>query len=119
MSSEVKAGGTHYMVFPYSLSGVTLAQWTKVLIKNGERVLDIPIECREYPNGIYTFSFTNDGTDESQWSLVVYETAGTTNLKFGQTWTVRKRTAELNVKQIRSRQDSDGGFFKSSYDKDS
>jgi hypothetical protein len=112
--SEVKALGTHYMIFPYSVSGLTLGYWTTVLLKNGERLTDVAIECRENPTGVYTFSFDNDGDDEAQWSLVVYETSGTTGLKFGQSWTVRKRIVEQNVKQIRSRMDSDGGYFQSS-----
>ena len=115
--SEVKAKGTHYMTFPYSVSGLTRGSWTVNLYKNGERTIDVAVEVVENPDGFYTFSFDNDGTDEATWTLIVYQTSSGT-LKFGESWKVRKRTVELNVKQIRSRQDSEGGFFKSSYDKE-
>ena len=89
----------------------------RYLYKNGERTIDVAVEVVENPDGFYTFSFDNDGTDEATWTLIVYQTSSGT-LKFGESWKVRKRTVELNVKQIRSRQDSEGGFFKSSYDKE-
>lgn len=109
--SEVKALGIHYMTFPYSVQGIPLPSWTRLLYRNGQLVTNIDINLTEQPLGSYTFQFANDGTDESTWSLLVYETAGTTGKKFGETWNVRKRIAEKAINQIRSRLDSDGGYI--------
>ena len=82
------------------------------LYKNGELVLDIPIEVFESPatSGIYTFSFANDGTHESTWTLIIND-SGASDYWYHETWEVRKKITENTVKQLRSRQEGDGGFF--------
>jgi hypothetical protein len=114
---EIAAGETHYMTVPHSSAGVGYASWTKNLFKNGEVVLNTAIDMRESPSGTYTFAFVNDKEDEAQWTLQVWETANTT-IKYSETWRVKKKLIEQGVKQIRSRMDSEGGFFQSSTNQD-
>lgn len=111
--SEVAANDTHYMTFPHSVTGVIRGGFTIKLFKNGALLQDQPVEIKEVSTKIYTASFSNDGTDFSLWTLVISD-PNVANIYYVETWSVRRKTVDLNVKQIRSRQDSDGGFFKKS-----
>ncbi len=110
---EISPNTIAYMTIPHTTAGLLYADWTVYLYKNGQQVLDVPYDIRETPSGVYTFSFKVDSEDESQWSLLAYETADTTQ-KYLEQWRVRRKVAEQNIKQVRSRMDSDGGFFNSS-----
>lgn len=114
---DVAARNTHYMVFPHTRSGVTRASWTMQLFKDGVLTQDIPIDIKEESNFVYVASFDNDGSDYTSWTLVLNDPA-VTDRYYVETWEVRKKTVETTVKQLRSRQDSEGGFFKSSYDRE-
>lgn len=85
------------------------------MFKDGELIRDIPYDVKEVTAFYYTLSFNNDGTDYSTWTIILNDPLDP-DIFYLETWEVRKKTTELNVKQIRSRQDSEGGFFKSSYD---
>lgn len=111
--TAIPVRGTHYMTFPYTTAAVAYGLWVKTLFKNGEVIQDIPIDFHEYPAGIYTFSFENDGDRDALWTLVLHAT-GDTNNWFAETWSTTSKIIEQTVKQIRSRFDSDGGFFQSS-----
>lgn len=110
---EVPTNATHYMSIRHDTAELTREDWTMVLFKNGEEVRDIAIEVVERPERTYTFSFQNDGTHESQWSLLVYETDLDTPT-YAEMWMVKKKIVEQAVRQIQARQDSDGGFFQTS-----
>jgi hypothetical protein len=97
------------MTFPHSLTGRVRSNFTFSLLKNGEQVMDIEIEIRESPSSIYTASFVNDGDDHALWTLVIQDIA-VDDVFYVETWEVRKLVVEDNVKQIRTRLDSDGGF---------
>lgn len=103
----------HYMAVPHRTSGVTRSQWTVLLYKDGELITDTPVDVIENPANNYTFFFQNDGSHESVWNLSVYQTSSP-NLKYTESWIVKKRIVEQNVKYLRSRFDSEGGFFKGS-----
>lgn len=109
---ELAPNDTHYMTIGHKNSAVVLTSWTVKLFKNGDQVAGIPVALRENPSNIYTFSFVNDGTHDSQWSLVVYETASPTN-KYSMTWKVYKKIVEQTVKLVRNQMNSSGGFFNS------
>lgn len=119
---EVAATGKtkfiHYMQFPYTVRELTREDFEMTLLVNGEERKDIPIDVKELPKtnySIYVFSFVNTGLDFSNWTLIV-SNPDDLQKYWVETWEVRKQTTETNVKQIRNRQDSEGGFFKSSYD---
>ncbi len=112
-SVEIKPGGTHHMTFTHSVTGMVRDDFTITLIKNGEINQATPIEVRELAEGIYHASFVNDQEDHAIWTLVI-EDPDTESAVYFETWRVRKLIAEQNVMQIRSRMDSDGGFFKTS-----
>lgn len=114
--SAVTSKGTHYMVFPHTVAGLTRDDFNFTLVKDGEVRQDIHVELREISPNVYVASFVNDGTDYSSWTLIAQDPDVTAYI-YIETWEVRKKIVEQNVKQIRSRQDSDGGFFKSSYEK--
>ncbi len=105
------------MTFPHTLTGRLRSSFVVKILKDGEVVADTAYDITESPAYCYTLTFENDGTDYSTWTCVVSDPL-LTGVYFVETWEVRKKTVELNVKQIRSRQDSEGGFFKSSYDKE-
>lgn len=113
---EISPSKTAYLIVPHTTSGLASSAWTIYLFKDGDRVTDTPVDVRENPTGIYTFSFSVDSTDESQWTLVVYQTSAPST-KYTEQWRVKKKIVETNVKQIRSRMDSDGGYFQASEDK--
>lgn len=108
---EVAAKDFHYMTIPHITAGLTRDQFTIELYKNGDLFKSAPIEVKEEADKRYVLSFKNDGTDYSNWTAVVFETA-VPLLIYTETWEVKKKTVLQNVKQIRSRQDSEGGFFK-------
>ena len=110
---ELAPKQTHYMVVGHKTAAVAPSGWTIYLFKNGERVTDIEVNVVENPEKIYTFSFQNDGTHDSQWQLVVYETASS-GTKYAMAWKVYKKIIEQSVKMMRSRLDSEGGFFSQS-----
>lgn len=110
---EVLARATHYMTFPLETSGYTRADFTVKIFKNGELYDVIAYEITEPSPNIYTLSFANDGTERSIWTAIVYDPDDDDRF-IVETWEVRKNIIEKNVQQIRSRQDSEGGFFKSS-----
>lgn len=111
--SEIEAKGTHYMTFPHTTAGLGRTDFEISIYKNGEVIADIGYEVLEGPDTYYTLSFDNDGTDYSTWTCIVHD-PDEADLYYVESWRVRKKTVETNVKQIRSRQDSEGGFFKSS-----
>lgn len=108
--STLPVRATHYMTFVYSSSGLAFSNWQTALLKNGERILDTPIDYREHPSGVYTFSFRNDGDKDATWSLVVNR-KGDTNNYFVETWYTQSKVVEQTVKQLRSNQESEGGLF--------
>jgi len=110
---EVPAKATHYMTIRHDTADLTRADWTIQLFKNGEEIRDIAVDVIENSERTYTFSFQNDGTHDSQWSLLVYETALDTPT-YMEMWIVKKKIVEQTVRQIQARQDSDGGFFQTS-----
>lgn len=110
---EILAKATHYMTFPLSTSGFTKGDFTVKITKNGEAFDQIAYEITEPFTNIYTLSFANDGTERSIWTAIVYD-PDDSDRGYIETWEVRKNIIEKNVQQIRSRQDSEGGFFKSS-----
>lgn len=110
--SSVPVRATHYMTFPYTTAGVGFSSWITTLSKNGEVVQDTPLDFREYPSAVYTFSFVNDGDVDAVWTLIIHKSGDTDNY-FGESWRTTSKVIEQTVKQIRSRFDSDGGFFQS------
>jgi hypothetical protein len=111
--STVFGGETHYMVFPHGTTGLVRDDFTITVLKDNEVRQDVAVEVEESAEGVYVMSFVNDDTDKTTWTLIAYATAAP-NTKYIESWQVRKKTIDQNVRQIRSRQDSDGGFFKSS-----
>lgn len=109
--STVEADATHYMTFPHTIAGHIRDDFEISLFKDGQRITSIPIEVQEVADAVYTFSFNNDGTDFSTWTLIVKDPMEPT-LYYIESWEVRKKTVELNIKQVRSRQDSKGAFSK-------
>lgn len=107
--SDITSKGTHYMSFYHSASGVTRGSWTLVLLKNGEENRDVEINIMERPNNYYTVSFKNDGTNNSIWQVFAKEPS--VEKVYTESWRVKDKTLENNVQQIRSRMDSDGGYF--------
>ena len=107
---DVAARKTHFMTFPHSLTGRVRSNFVFTLLKNGEQVIDIEVEVKESPAAIYTATFTNDGDDHAIWTLVVQDES-IDDIYYVETWEVRKLIVEENVKQIRTRLDSDGGFI--------
>lgn len=104
---DMTAGATHYMTFPHQNAGVAFANWTRTLFCNGQQRPDIHIEMREQPTGVYIFSFVNDSTDESIWTLTVWETLLSSS-KYVECWRVKQPIVEQNVKQIRARAQARG-----------
>lgn len=100
----------HYMTFVYPITSLAFSAWQKVLMKNGERILDTPIDYREHPTGVYTFSFDNDGDKEATWTLIVNKTGDTDNY-YVESWRTQSKVVEQTVKQLRSNQESEGGLF--------
>lgn len=99
---ELAPGQTHYMTVGHKNAAVAAASWTTKLLKDGILFTDATINIVENASKVYTFSFVNDGTHDSQWTLVVYETASPTN-KYVMTWKVYKKIVEQNVKLLRGR----------------
>jgi hypothetical protein len=91
----------HYMQFPHSTLGLTRANFTYYVFKNGELSLETAVEVRECPSGVYTLSFVNDGTHESFWSLIAWESANT-DVKYGESWMVRDDSVRRAVFEIQS-----------------
>lgn len=106
------AKATHYMTLPVGIPGLVLSNFTFRVLKNDAVEESIAVEVAEISSGLYIATFKNDGTDYSTWTVVAQADART-NVFYVETWEVRKKTIEQNIKQIRARQDSDGGFFKS------
>lgn len=98
------------MTFPHTSSGLVRGDFTFILSKNGEVVKSVAVELREIADSVYVASFENDGDDYANWNLIAFETASPTR-KYIESWQVRKKTMEQMIKQIRARQDSDGGFL--------
>lgn len=109
----IPADQTHYMTFPHTRSGSVRQDFTCVLLKNGALIQSIPINVQEVSPFKYTISFDNDGTDYSDWTLMASDN-NITGRTYIETWQVRKLTPEKNISQIRSMQESSGGFFQSS-----
>jgi len=109
--STVYGGETHYMVFPCGTTGLVRDDFNITVLKDDEVRADVAVEVEEVASGIYSASFVNDDTDKTTWTLIMSVIAAP-NTKYIESWQVRKKTIDQNVKQIRSRQDSDGGFFK-------
>jgi hypothetical protein len=89
---EILAGRTHYYTLRIGTGGLGKASFTIYLFKDGN-VSAQTINLVESKSGYYTFSFANDGTDRSQWCLIIVY-SGTT---YSQAWTVRKPTIEKNI----------------------
>lgn len=104
------AGETHYMTFPHELTGRTRENLTVRIFKNGVYLQDIPWDLIEHPDYCYTVSFKNDGTDKSTWTCIVSDSAVTETF-YVETWEVRSKSVEANIKQVRTRMDSTGGVF--------
>lgn len=114
--STVPVKAIAYMTFPYTSSGVSFPNWVTVLQKNGETITDIPIDFRELPLTVYTFSFVNDGEADANWTLTVHK-SGDTNNYYVESWRVTSKIVEQTVKYLRTKQDSEGGFFQTPTDK--
>lgn len=113
----IKAKDTHYMTFPHKTAGILRSGWEVKIYKNGVLFNTIAYDIQEVYTKQYTLNFNNDGTDYSIWTAVVHDPLQA-DLYFVETWEVRKPTLETNVKQLRSRQDSEGGFLQSSYNQE-
>ena len=97
------------MSFYHSTSGVTFGTWTLKLLKNGEENRDTEISVSEPITNYYVISFKNDGTKDSIWQIFAKEPS--VEKVYTESWRVKDKSLENDVKQIRSRMDSDGGFF--------
>ena len=106
------------MTFPAERSGILLDQWNKKLYKNNELITDIAINVTEVQPYQYIFQFDNDGTHDSTWTLIL-EDSQNLDVFYIETWRVEKRIIEQNVKYLRSRLDSEGGYFNSSSNRSS
>lgn len=93
---EIRTGDTHYMTFPHDTSGLRRADFTYQLLKDGQLILDIAVEVVEFPANTYTFSFVNDGTHESHWSLLAWQTSNA-DVKYGESWKVRDDVVRKTV----------------------
>lgn len=113
--SDIEPKQYHYMSFFHNATGKTFTSWTFTLLKNGVRVEDIEINIEEVKTKYYVVSFKNDGTHNSVWQI--FATEPSIDKVYTESWRVRNKTLEQNVQQIRSRLDSDGGFFNSQTDK--
>lgn len=114
---EVAAKKTHFMTFPHTKTGKLRDDFTVHIIQDGVKRTDVAYEIVENAPYVYTISFENDGTDYSVLTVVAQEESVTT-LWYVETWEIRKKTAETNIKQVRSRMDSEGGLFNSSLGKE-
>ena len=101
---DLVTGATHHLVIPYATSGLLRSDWTMLVFMDGDIRQDINVTVREIPAGIYVFSFTNDGTDKSQWTLIVYPTAAPA-AKFWTDWGVRSNIIEQSVATLRAAND--------------
>jgi hypothetical protein len=109
---EALAGKTMYMVFSYPTADLPRSQWTIVVHKDGEEMPEIAVDVG-YREGKYVFTFDNDGTDKSTWQLTVTPVENT-SVHYVETWFVRKNFIEQSVSELRSRMDSEAGFFNTS-----
>lgn len=109
--SDITTKGTHYMSFYHSASGVTRGTWTLTLLKNGEVNNDTEINIVEAKDNYYVVSFKNDGTKDAIWQIFAKEPS--VQKVYTESWRAKDKSLENDVKQIRSRMDSDGGFFSS------
>lgn len=108
--SIVQAGGTHYMTFPFSITGNTRDDFVYTVYKNGEIRADTAVDITEKKPYQYVASFVNDGTDHSNWTIIISDPT-VENTYIVESWQVRKLTAEKAINQIRTRLDSGSGFF--------
>ena len=92
---------THYMTFRHATAGLTRGSFTATLIKNGALVRNIAINIKELASKIYVASFANDGTNEAQWTLVIYETASPT-ADYQETWLTQSLATDKNVQFIKA-----------------
>ena len=114
---DTTSKGTHYMTFSHPTVGLTRGDFNVTIIKNNELRTDIAYDIVALSAGLYQLTFENDGDDYTTWTCYVQDPAMPTRLAW-ETWEVRKKTVEQNIKQVRSRMDSSGGVFNSSLGKE-
>lgn len=109
---EALAGKTMYMVFSYPTPDLPRSQWEVDVRKDGEIMKEIAVDVG-YRDKQYVFTFDNDGTDKSTWQITVTPLENT-SVHYVETWFVRKNFIEQSVSELRSRMDSEAGFFNTS-----
>ena len=71
---ELRPGDTHYFTLYDPTTGLTIANFTYCIVRNGVSV-ELPLTLLEIKPTFYMFRFVNDGT-VGQWELVVHVGAG-------------------------------------------
>lgn len=108
----------HYMAIIHDKNNRVLQQhWHFYVFKNGTFMTSIPVTVRYWQKAgdrndrsAHVMSFKNDGTPDSNWTLIAVDTSSPYNF-YQQSWTVVANVdTNKNVKYLRSRLDSDGGY---------
>lgn len=99
---SIVAGSSHDMTIRHPTSGLKLPQWTIQLLKNGELLRGVAVSVIENTSQTYTFSFTNDGTHNSTWTLLVYATA-LPSVIYTETWRVERPLVETALAYLTAR----------------
>lgn len=103
--SEIAAEKTHYMPFAHPTSGLAKSDFTVRIFKNGALSSNTAFTLREIAPNNYFLSFDNDGTDFSNWAVILFAT-DEPDLFYVESWQVRKLTVETDVRQVRARLDA-------------
>lgn len=115
----VQPKGIHYLPIVHDKSSRTHPNhWYFLLYKNGQLITGIPIVVTfllasiAYGTGrrVHVISFQNDGTPDSTWELIAIDRSSPYNF-YQRAWNVVANVdTNKQVKYLRSRLDSDGGY---------
>lgn len=96
------SGATHYFPFRHGTASLLNTAFTKLVICDGQPLRQLPVSVREVSSKNYVASFTNQGVHNSQYTLIVYETAAPTSI-YTQHWIVQDPVVELGIAFLKAR----------------
>jgi hypothetical protein len=74
------AAAPKYFAFRGAAASRVNTDWTKKVFKNGVELATIAVSVRETSASNYVATFTDDGTYNCRWDLVLYPTAAPTEI---------------------------------------